>query len=76
MGGTESDVLKEVLAKLPSTAQKAIQDWKGQQKIDHLKIKHSDTDDHEYVHVHFINESGRKTDIKLEMDGSPIAKKA
>lgn len=76
LGGTEPEVLKEVLAKLPTSAQQTIQDLKGQQKIDHLKIKHSDADDHEYVHVHFINESGRKTDIKLEMDGSPIAKKA
>ncbi len=76
LGGSEPEVLKEVLAKLPPAAQQAIQDRKGQQRIDHLKIKHSDSDDHEYVHVHFINESGKKTDMKLEMDGSPVAKKA
>lgn len=76
LGGTEPEVFKEVLAKLPATAQQAIQERKGQQKIDKLKIKHSDADDHEYVHVHFINDSGKKTDIKLELDGSPVAKKA
>lgn len=76
LGGSEPEVLKEVLAKLPPTAQQAIQDRKGQQRIDHLKIKHSDADDHEYVHVHFISESGKKTDIKLEMDGSPVSKRS
>ena len=76
LGGTEPEVLHEVLAKLPSTAQQAIQERKGQQKIENLKVKHSDADDHEYVHVHFINESGKKTDVKLEMDGSPVSKKS
>ncbi len=76
LGGTEPEVLKEVLANLPSAAQQAIQARKGDQKIDKLKIKHSDKDDHEYVHVHFINDAGSKTDLKLELDGSPVAKKA
>jgi hypothetical protein len=76
LGGTEPDVLKEVLAKLPPAAQQAIQERKGQQKIEKLKIKHADADDHEYIDVHFVSDSGKKTDVKLEMTGSPVSKKS
>lgn len=69
LGGSEKVVIEEVLKHLPETGKQVIQ--QGGEAIHHLKIKHDDRDDHEYVHVHFVDEQGNLTSAKLELDGSP-----
>ncbi|MEX2493503.1 MAG: hypothetical protein WD425_17260 [Nitrospirales bacterium] len=77
LGGSDPEVLKEVLAHLPQPARQAVLDRQGKDVISKLKIKHADFDDHEYIHVHFLNtDNGRKTDAKIEMNGSPVSKKS
>jgi len=68
LGGSEMVVIEEVLKHLPENGRKAIQ--QGGEAIHHLKIKHDDSDDHEYVHVHFVDGQGELTGAKLELDGS------
>lgn len=70
LGGTESEVIQEVLGGIPQKALEAVENAKGHNQVKRIKIKHADADDHEYVHVHFVDGSGMKTDVKLEMDGS------
>ncbi|MDO9405499.1 MAG: hypothetical protein Q7T87_15800 [Polaromonas sp.] len=68
LGGSEKIVIEEVLKNLPEAGRKAVQ--AGDQSIHHLKIKHDDRDDHEYMHVHFLDGQGNLTGAKLELDGS------
>lgn len=68
LGGSEKMVIEEVLKHLPDSGLKAVQ--QGGEAIHHLKIKHDDHDDHEYMHVHFVDAKGNLTGVKLELDGA------
>jgi hypothetical protein len=72
LGGSEKMVIEEVLKVLPDSGRDAIR--KGGESIHHLKIKHDDHDDHEYVHVHFVDSQGGLTGMKIELDGTPKRK--
>lgn len=69
LGGNEKIVIEEVMKHLPDGGKKAVQ--QGGEAVHHLKIKHDDRDDHEYMHVHFVDGQGSLTGAKLELDGSP-----
>lgn len=69
LGGSEKIVVDEVIANLPQSGKDALK--KSGQSIYNLKIKHDDRDDHEYMHVHFIDSQNNLTGVKLELDGSP-----
>ncbi|MFN3986738.1 MAG: hypothetical protein ACK4KV_14680 [Rhodocyclaceae bacterium] len=73
LGGTEKIVIDEVFGSLPEGGRKAIQE-RGSD-IYNLKIKHDDRDDHEYLHVHFVDEHGNLSGVKMELDGSERVKK-
>jgi len=73
LGGNEKIVIDQVLSHLPESGKLALQ-MEGK-TIHNLKIKHDDHDDHEYMHVHFVDGQGGLSGFKLELDGSPkIAK--
>jgi len=72
LGGSEKMVIEEVLKVLPDSGRDTIR--KGGESIHHLKIKHDDHDDHEYVHVHFVDSQGGLTGVKVELDGTPKRK--
>ena len=72
LGGSEKMVIEEVLKVLPDSGRDTIR--KGGEAIHHLKIKHDDHDDHEYVHVHFVDGQGGLTGVKVELDGTPKRK--
>lgn len=69
LGGSEKIVIEEVLRILPESGRETIR--KGGEAIHNLKIKHDDHDDHEYMHVHFVDGQGGLTGFKVELDGSP-----
>lgn len=69
LGGNEMIVIEEVLGHLPESGKAALQ--KDGNALHYLKIKHDDHDDHEYMHVHFVDGEGGLTGFKLELDGSP-----
>lgn len=73
LGGSEQIVIDEVLKVIPESGRAAIAE--GGESIHHLKIKHDDHDDHEYVHVHFVDSKGVLTGMKMELDGSPRHRK-
>lgn len=72
LGGTEPVVMQHVLSQLLPAAQQAVKG--GGETLRNLKIKHSEQDDREYLHVHYVDSCRRLTSIKLEMDGSAYRK--
>ncbi|MCL7930354.1 hypothetical protein [Halomonas llamarensis] len=73
LGGNEPAVIEHVIGLLPESGQLAIH--KGGETVRKLKIKHDESDDREYIHVHYGND-GQTTSLKLELDGSHKHKKA
>ena len=67
LGGNEPVVIQEVVKALPAPGREAL--GKGGSQIRKLKIKHDDKDDHEYIHVEYLDKTGLITNYKLEMDG-------
>ncbi len=72
LGGTEPVVINEVLSVLTPEARKIVVD--GGHAIRHIKIKHADFDDREYLHVQYLGEDRHITGRKLEMDGRQFVK--
>jgi len=72
LGGTETAVVQHVISQLPDSAQAAVK--AGGETLRHLKIKHSDQDNREYLHVHYVDSARRLTSAKLELDGAPYRK--
>ncbi len=69
LGATEPLVIDAVIANLSPAGQLAVRE--GGETIRNLKIKHKDTDDREYLHVHYVNDEGYLSQQKLELDGRP-----
>lgn len=67
LGGNEPAVIDQVVAVLPESGRQTVRDGG---RIHKIKIKHDDADDREYVHVHYIDDSGNIVNRKLELDGS------
>jgi hypothetical protein len=67
LGGNEPVLIQEVLKVLPAAGREAVA--KGGATIREIKIKHDAKDDHEYVHVEYLDRTGLITSYKLEMDG-------
>jgi predicted LPLAT superfamily acyltransferase len=72
LGGTEAIVINEVLSVLTPEARKIVVE--GGHAIRHIKIKHADFDDREYLHVQYLGEDRHITGRKLEMDGRQFVK--
>jgi len=72
LGGTEPVVINEVLSVLTPEARKIVVE--GGHAIRHIKIKHADFDDREYLHVQYLGEDRHITGRKLEMDGRQFVK--
>ena len=66
--GSEPLAIEEIIAGLPEACQRAVR--AGGSNISHIKIKHDDSDDREYVHVHYHADDGEIISRKLELDGS------
>lgn len=67
LGGNEQIVIQEVVKNLPAGGRDAVN--KGGATIRKIKIKHDDKDDHEYIHVEYLDKTGLITNYKLELDG-------
>lgn len=74
LAGSEPRVIDAVLRNLPESTRALL--VQSELPIRDLKIKHSDNDDREYLHVHYMDESGVFSQAKLEMDGTPYQKTA
>jgi hypothetical protein len=72
LGGTETITINEVLKKVSPTAQAEINT--SGNRIRNIKIKHADTDDREWLHVHYIDEDNNLFNKKFEMDGTSFSK--
>ncbi len=72
LGGTEPVVVNEVLSALTPDARRTVE--AGGHSIRHIKIKHADFDDREYLHVQYLGADRHITGRKLEMDGSQFVK--
>jgi hypothetical protein len=71
LGGSEPLAIDAVLKALPPAATSAIESHRKDAQIERLKIKHSEKDDHEHVHVHFLAADGARRSAKVELDGKP-----
>ncbi len=72
LGGTEKIVIDEVFRSLPESGRRAIE--ARDSEIYTLKIKHDDRDDHEYLHIHFVDSQGNLSGVKIELDGTERVK--
>lgn len=73
LGGTEPAVIEKVIAQqLPESGQRRVRE--SGEAIRKIKIKHDESDDREYIHVHYVSADGLMTNYRLEFDGSPKGK--
>ncbi|MGQ3685153.1 MAG: hypothetical protein ACUBOA_09165 [Candidatus Loosdrechtia sp.] len=70
IGSSEQKVIQMIMGAILNGVRGEIEKIKGDRQIERIRVKEIGNDGQEFFHVHFIDTDGKRTDIKLDMNGT------